>query len=255
MNRSLIDEIYRVEPGLRVWRICHSGFILKVLDVVIVIDPAIEIVDNDPTLSEHSGHLRLKKKLPLLARDLGNVDLVLVSHADEDHSGSKSIALLEPKTQVFVAPPETASKLRGIGVPPARIRRAYWREPLFYGEIRIVPTEAHHHLPHGCGCGFYIETPAGSVWYPGDSILLPAHFEVTPPDLFLLPISKHLLGPVKGGQLADHLQVEHIIPCHYGTYEGGGAWTVGDIDALKQNVQNPGRRIQVLELGEMFHLQ
>ena len=254
MNRSLIDAIYRVEHGLRIWRISHSGFIVKYLDVLIVIDPAMEIADDDPTLSEHSGHLRLVVKLPLLTRDLGKVDLVLVSHADEDHSGSKSIALLEPKTQVFVAPPETASKLRGIGVPCARIRRAYDHEPLFYGEIKMLPTEAHHHLPHGCGCGFYIETPAGSVWYPGDSILLPVHYKTTPPDVFLLPISKHLFGPVKGGQLADHLQVEHIIPCHYGTYEGGGGWTVGDVEALKQNVQSPERRIHILELGEMFQL-
>ena len=256
MNRSLIDEIYRVEPGLRIWRIAHAGFLIKYRDIVVIIDPAIEIRDDaTPYLSEHSENIRLLRKLPLLARDLRNVDLVLVSHADEDHCGSKTIAMLEPKTHVFVAPPETSSRLRGIGVSYAKIRRAYFNEPVYYGEVRVVPTEAEHHLPTGCSCGFYIETPVGSIWYTGDTPVLPVHYDVTPPNIFILPIAKHVVGSVKGGQLADHLRVRHIIPCHYGTYDGGGAWASGNVEELKKHVQNPEKRIHILELGDMFHLQ
>ena len=86
MDTTIIDDIYRVEPGLRIWRVCHAGFLVKHQDVVIILDPAMEVLNpTDPYVSEHSEGLRLVKRLPFLARDLKTVDLVLVSHADEDH--------------------------------------------------------------------------------------------------------------------------------------------------------------------------
>ncbi len=253
MEASIVGKIYEEHQGVRVWRICHSGFLITYRDIVLIIDPAIEIAGDDPLISEHSERIRLLKELPVLARDLRRVDIVLVSHADEDHSGSKSLTTLEQKTHVFVGTPEAAGKFRAIGIPAAKIREAYFDEPIFYGELRIIPTEAHHLLPRGCSCGYLIDTPAGRIWYPGDSIILPGHYEIRSPDILLLPIAKHVFGAEQGGRFADRIRAQHIIPCHYGTYEGTSGWRFGDVDLLKENVENPDERLHLLDLGEMFH--
>ena len=96
--------------------------------------------------------------------------------------------------------------------------------------------------------------PGCRIWYPGDSIILPIHYEMPSPDIFLLPIAKHVFGAEQGGRLADHIGTKHIIPCHYGTYEGQEGWMHGDVEAVKRHVANPDERIHALELGEMFHL-
>ena len=254
MTGSLLDAIDREEPGLRIWRTCHAGFLLKYRDTVIVLDPAMEIGDGpDPLVSEHPRALRLVKRLPVLARELGPVDMVLISHADEDHCGARSVQELGPKTQVFVGPPETTSVLRGLGVPYSRIRRAYFGESIYFGDVTVTPTEAEHHQPYGGSCGYYIETPAGSAWHPGDTPVLPAHYEKSPPDVLLLPIAHHVFGPEKGADIADRLNIEHVIPTHYGVYDSGG-FAFGDVGELRRNLREPDRRLHVLELGDMIRL-
>ena len=255
MDTTIIDDIYRVEPGLRIWRVCHAGFLVKYQDIVIIFDPTMEVQDPaDPYVSEHHEGLPLVKKLPLLARDLKTVDLVLVSHADEDHCGAISLPMLEPKTRVFIGPPETTSVMRARGIPYSKIRRAYFNEPIHYGDITIVPTEAEHHQPYGGACGFIVYSPAGSVWHPGDTPVVPAHFSITPPDVLLLPIAHHVFGPEGGGRIANKLGIPHVIPTHYGTYDYGG-FAFGDVEAVPEYLDDHEQRLHVLDLGEMFHLR
>mgnify|MGYP001278724561 CR=1 FL=1 len=271
MATTIIDDIYSVEAGLRIWRICHAGFLVKHKDVVIIFDPAMEVLNPaDPYISEHPRGLRLVKKLPFLARDLKTVDLVLVTHADEDHCGAISLPILEPKTRVFVGPPETTSVMRARGIPYSKIRRAYFNEPIHYGDITIVPTIAEHHQPYGGACGFIVHTSSGSVWHPGDTPVIPAHYSELvyqdirvsyphlelnkPPDVLLLPIARHVFGPEEGGRLANKLCIPHVIPTHYGTYDSDG-FAYGDVEAVTDYLDDHERRLHVLELGEMFHLR
>ena len=72
--------------------------------------------------------------------------------------------------------------------------------------------------------------------------------------MLLLPIAHHVFGPERGADIANRLNVRHVIPTHYGVYDSGG-FAFGDVDELRRHLSDADRRLHPLELGDMFHLE
>ena len=57
------------------------------------------------------------------------------------------------------------------------------------GKIRY-PGASKRHFEPGDACGFWFETPDGTIWAPGDSKLMQEHLHLAEPDLILLDYSE-----------------------------------------------------------------
>ena len=165
-----------------------AGFLINSRGTTIMIDPLLGGFDM-PIMIE----------MPLSASDAPRVDAVLVTHSDNDHFSVPTCRELAEAVGAFHSTTYVASLmakegLGGVGhridevfeVGPVRIRLT----PADHAWQNEIPGESEHfHLPEDA-CGFWLETPDGTIWAPGDSRLLPDHHLNMPaPDAMLFDFS------------------------------------------------------------------
>jgi len=245
--------------GLTVWWLGNAGFAINWAGRVIFMDPVIEVEDeSDPLMSEIG--LRLRGPLPLRASHVTRADLILLTHDDGDHTGPKTTPELIARTAAtFAGTERTARKLREHGLSEGRIRLARYGEAIQFGDLTVVPTPARHqesqgHTVRGECCGFIVRGPGLSLWHPDDTDLLEEHLQIRGIDLLLLPIAPHVLGTQGSIALAASCRAQHIIPCHYGTYDSDEYWCTGDPEAVRAGVENAAERYHMLAIGDRFAL-
>jgi len=222
--------------GFTVWWLGNAGFAINWAGRAILIDPIIEVQDeSDPLMSEIG--LRLRGALPLRASHVTRADLILLTHDDGDHTGPKTTPELIVRTAAtFVGTERTARKLREHSLSEGRIRLA-------------------RYTVRGDCCGFIVRGPGLSLWHPDDTDLLEEHLQIKGIDLLLLPIAPHVLGTQGSIALAASCGAQHIIPCHYGTYDSDEYWCTGDPEAVRAGIENADSRYHMLPIGERFALE
>jgi L-ascorbate metabolism protein UlaG (beta-lactamase superfamily) len=241
--------------AVSVWWLGNAGFAINAAGTVILIDPLIELhEETDPVTSEIG--LPLLVPLPVRARSLDRVDLVLVTHDHGDHAGPRTITELAARTHaLFVGTERTARKLRQFGIPEARLRTARYQQPVRVGGTTVIPTPAKHeedviHTQRGDCCGFLIRAAGVTIWDVGDTELLEEHLKVSHPDVMMLPIAPHILGIDDAARLANATRARHIIPFHYGTFDSDLHWCSGDPAPLSKRVEDAKRRYHILAIGD-----
>ena len=137
------------------------------------------------------------------------------------------------------------------------------------GDTRITLTPAKHNWQNGVPefqcrvwkeedyCGYWFDTPDGTIWLPGDSRLLPEHLSMPSPDVILFDFSDNdwhitLAGAIR---LANAYPQAKLICIHWGTVDAPDMTPFnGNPDALYDAVANP-QRILPLCPGEAFTLR
>jgi L-ascorbate metabolism protein UlaG (beta-lactamase superfamily) len=106
-------------------------------------------------------------------------------------------------------------------------------------------------------CGFWIDTPDGTIWAPGDSRLIPDHHLHMPsPDALLFDFSdsEWHFGLEGAARMANAYPTTPLLLHHWGCVDAPDfAPFNGDPDSLPELVENP-ERIRVLAPGEPFEL-
>jgi L-ascorbate metabolism protein UlaG (beta-lactamase superfamily) len=242
-----------------VWWLGNAGFAINAAGRVILIDPVIELKDDtDPVTSEIG--LPLLVPLPIRARNIDRTDVVLITHDDGDHLAPHTVPELIARTHaVFVAPERTVPKLHEYGLSEERIRVARYGQTLRVADMVITPTIACHqeeegHTKRGDCCGFLIRAAGITFWHPDDTILLDEHLSITGIQVLLLPIAPHVLGTEGAAKLANSTRAQHVIPCHYGTYDSDVFWCTGDPTAVRAGIEDAESRCHVLAVGERLML-
>jgi L-ascorbate metabolism protein UlaG (beta-lactamase superfamily) len=213
--------------------------------------------------------MRLLVELPIEASDVPRLDAVLYTHADEDHFAPITAKELVRTGALFVGPQPVERALQEMGLPGEQRRAANAGEMFEVGRIRITPTPADHPWqlrdpakfgdPWGPGdcCGYLIETRDGAIWCPGDTRLMDDHVQMQGVDVLLLDASRneYHLGVENAARLANILDVPHIVPYHYGTYDAPDhpAYN-GDPAELAAKLHDAERRFHVLAPGQKFVL-
>ena len=136
------------------------------------------------------------------------------------------------------------------------------------GPVRVKLTPADHAYQNAYpgmskrffknedACGFWIETPDGTIWAPGDSRLMPEHLQFPTPDAILFDFSDSewhftLAGAVK---IANAYPNTPLLLNHWGSVDAPDfAPFNADPKQLEKLVVNP-KRIYVLAPGEPFVL-
>lgn len=165
---------------------------------------------------------------------LPRIDLILLSHNHYDHLDVPTLKRIAGRDKPrFVVPLGLARLLSRHGLKAER-EMDWWDNA---GPITCVP--AHHFSARGLTdrnrtlwCGYWIETPAGAIYFAADTAFGP-HFEeirnrLGRPRLALLPIGAYkpewFMSPVhmSPGQAVDAHRIlapERSIAIHWGTFQ------------------------------------
>lgn len=220
-----------------------AGIFLNARGTRIMIDPVLEGFDM-PVLFD----------APIAPADVPALDAVLITHIDNDHFSRPTCRDLAGVCPAYHAPRYVADVAEGEEGLPACGHDI--GETLSVGCVRATLTPAWHTWQNESKkwgyrtwkredyCGYWLDTPDGTIWLPGDSRLLPEHLEMPQPDLILLDFSDnewHITfdGAVK---LANAYPEARLLCIHWGTVDAPD-WSTfnGDPRELAAHVVNPGR--------------
>ena len=241
-----------------------SGFLINCAGTIILIDPVISVMPENPKISECG--LKLKIDLPILANQITKVDYVFYTHADNDHLGSKTALTLAKLNAKFIGTYPVYYQLTQLGVNPKQVSVCRTREKIKIDDILIEVTPADHPWqlmaierggrPYRMGdcCGFIFNTKDGRLFFPGDTRLMEEHLEIDNIDLLALDVSKdeYHLNHLSAVILANNLPNAYLLPIHYGTFVSTKPAHIGEPADVYPNINNANKRGLLLSPGEPF---
>ena len=250
----------------KIYWLGSGGIFINCHGTCIMVDPVLEYEKGSTTRSEAGFPLLVPP--PITGAQVPRLDAVLFTHADYDHMAPATTeALLHTGTKLWGTAFTCLRLQEDFGIAPERTAAIPFGEEIRIGNISLHLTKCSHNWHAGrpefsweygewdC-CGFYMTLPEGTVWIPGDSILLDEHFTLPHPKLMFFDISADPFhfGTENSLKLVNHYAESQLILYHYGTYDApekpafsaDPAWAEG-------RLANPGR-LHVLAPGEAYKL-
>lgn len=232
-----------------------AGYFINSRGTTIMVDPLLEGFDMPVMI-----------KFPIAPKEVPRLDAVLLTHADNDHYSIPTTRHLSPVTRTYHSTIYVDSLLKNDGLSSFGHNI---RDSFQVGIVRVKLTPADHAYQNAYpgmskrffknedACGFWIETPDGTIWAPGDSRLMESHLQFPVPDAILFDFSDSewhftLAGAVK---IANTYPNTPLLLNHWGSVDAPDFTPFNaDPEKLKKLVINPGR-IYVLAPGEPFVLK
>ena len=231
----------RPEPrvgGLCVTMVGHASLLIQAAGVNIL---------TDPVWSERASPFRRvgpkRVTAPGIAfEDLPPIDVVLLSHAHYDHLDIDTLRRLHAAHDPMMAMPLGNDAVVRAGVPAARcVTGDWWNRLDLGGGIATTLTPANHwsnRWPSDTRMtlwsGHYLETPAGTIWFVGDTgygdgrIFSEVRGRLGAPDVALIPIGAYAprwfmaaqhVDPVEAVQIFKDVGAGRALGIHWGTFQ------------------------------------
>jgi L-ascorbate metabolism protein UlaG (beta-lactamase superfamily) len=233
-----------------------AGFLINSRGTTMMIDPLLRGFDM-PIMIE----------MPVTADDVPHLDAVLITHSDNDHYSVPTCRDLAGVARAYHSTQYVATLMKDQGLP------AYGHdigEQFTVGAVRVEVTPADHAWQNESpgastrifqdedACGFWISTPDGSIWAPGDSRLIPEHHLRMPtPDALLFDFSdsEWHFGLAGAARMANAYPGTPLLLHHWGSVDAPDFPPFnGDPQSLYDLIHNP-HRIHVLAPGQPYRLQ
>lgn len=213
---------------------------------------------TDPVFTKSYAIIR-RRLIPAPPREsFDQADLVLISHAHQDHLNPETLARFTPGTTVL-CPRPAAKYIAGLGL---RVRVMRPGDEYKFPGGTIVAVAAHHPggrlslkaRSDGRALGYVIRGPKITVYYSGDTEYFPGIATIGSkyrPDIALLNVNAHLHSEDAIFAVAG-LGMPYVVPMHLGAYDGkskrlGPRWRAELVAAL-------GSTVVPLEIGESLRL-
>ena len=187
------------------------------------------IVYIDPYLSDSLEHFYSWKRLPtspiFISPDQVAADLVLTTHAHEDHLDPESIPGIAKTSQaLFAGPTMCAQPMRQWGIAAERVIEFNRGEKMTLAGIPISAVFAHHVSPAGAqtpdAVGFVLDLDGIVVYHTGDTLYHPELQTVKSlhPDVLLVCINGKYgnMNPEQAARLTHEIEPAVVIPMHWG---------------------------------------
>ena len=248
-------DAFAARGGTTVTWLGGAGFLLNARGTCIMVDPVLEGFDMPVVFDA-----------PIAPAKVPALDAVLITHIDNDHFSRPTCRDVAGPCPVFHAPRYVADVAREEEDLPAAGHDI--GEAFTVGTMGVRLTPAWHNWQNGSKkwgyrtwrredyCGYWFDTPDGTIWLPGDSKLLPEHLEMPEPDMIMLDFSDNewhitLDGAVR---LANTYPEARLLCIHWGTVDAPD-WSTfnGDPRHLADRVVNPERVLAPLP-GEAVSL-
>ena len=180
----------------------------------------------DPMLGRWCKGIHREVAPGLSPAELGDVDLILISHDHMDHLHPPTLAKL-PRAATVIVPPRTAHHVADLGF--ARVVELGVGQSVQIRRVDIATTVLHHGTTRHPASGYVIRGEGPSVFFCGDSGYFSGFAEIGRryrPDIALLPIGGYLpvsfrerhMSPLDALYAFEDLQSRIMIPHHYGAF-------------------------------------
>jgi L-ascorbate metabolism protein UlaG (beta-lactamase superfamily) len=249
-------EAFNAEDGTVLRWLGMAGFLINSRGTTIMVDPLLGGFDM-PVMIE----------MPIAAEDVPRLDAILVTHSDNDHYSVPTCRDLAGVTQAYHSTQYVGSLMNDERLP------AYGHDigdTFSIGAVQVKVTPADHAWQNATpgastrtfqpedACGFWIETPDGTIWAPGDSRLIPEHHLQMPAAdalLFDFSDSEWHFGLDGAVTMANAYPTTPLLLYHWGSVDAPDfAPFNGDPESLSGRVRN-SERVHVLAPGEAFTLK
>lgn len=196
----------------------------------------------DPFLSKYASPIpkigpHRYVESPLSLEQIGDIDIILLSHNHYDHFDIQTLKRIKNKGSVAVVVPQgLGKKIRALGYK--RIYELKWGDVCEIKSLRIHATPTVHRSGRTlfdsnktCWCGFVIENKEKKIYFGGDSAYHPSLFkeigqQYGPFDIAMVGIGAyeprnilkiHHANPEEAVIMAQELRSKAIIGMHWGT--------------------------------------
>lgn len=253
--KRISPEAFGKIEGTEIRWLGNASIMINSRGTIALIDPLIEGFDM-PLLIE----------MPISTDEIPEVDAVLITHIDNDHFSRETNRKINDRVKVLHSPKYVSEEAVKEGFTPAEGHDI--GDTFIVGDMEITLTPAKHNWQNDMEkynyrewkeeeyCGFWIQTPDGTIWLPGDSKLLEEHLNMPSPDVILLDFADNswhitLDGAVK---LANTYPNADLILIHWGSVDAPNMNTFnGNPEELASKVINP-ERVYALSPGEALEL-
>lgn len=247
-------EAFGAQTGTTIRWLGNAGAFVNSHGTTLMIDPLLKGYDL-PFLIE----------MPIAPEDISHLDAVLLTHSDSDHFSAATCKEIGSRCKTYHGPHYVASLLKAMDLPAAGHDIG---EQFSVGNLEITLTAADHAWQNDSPaagervfqredfCGFWIDTPDGSIWAVGDSRLLPEHLTMKTPDAMLFDFSDNAwhIGLHNAARLANAYPDTPLILWHWGCVDAPDMDPFnGDPAELKKLIVHPERAL-VIAPGEPYSL-
>lgn len=248
------SEAFRLQEGTTVRWLGGAGALINCRGTILLIDPVLKGFD-----------LPLLVESPLKTEDIPHIDAILLTHSDNDHFSRETCRDLCAVCSSVHAPRYVAKLAEELGLPATGHRI---EEHFSVGPVSVTLTPADHAWQNAFPdtadrvfqmedfCGFWLDTPDGTVWAVGDSRLMDQHLHMPVPDLILFDFSdsEWHIGLDNAVKLADTYPDTPLLLWHWGCVDAPEMDPFnGDPAELKAHIKNPERAL-VLAPGQPLEL-
>jgi L-ascorbate 6-phosphate lactonase len=199
-----------------------AGFVFKTASGrVVAVDPYL----SDSLDSYYSWKRLALSPIPMAPSEL-RADLVLATHAHEDHLDPETVPELVRTSRAIIAGPATCVEaMRSWGVPEERIVEINRGERRQIAGIDVAAVLAHHVSPAGAqtpdAVGYVLDLDGIVVYHTGDSLYhpdLPQQARSFRPHLLLVCINGQYgnMNPEEAARLAREIEPAAVVPMHWG---------------------------------------
>lgn len=188
-----------------------------------------KIIFIDPYLSDCLDHRYSWKRLPLspipFAPDEVKPDLVLVTHAHDDHLDPETIPVLAAASgAVFAGPASCVSVMRGWGIAGERLVEINRGESRVICGVPVSAAFAHHVSPAGGetpdAVGYVVDLDGVVIYHTGDTLYHPdlRSVKALQPQVILPCINGQYgnMSAAEAAQLTCEIDAAVVIPMHWG---------------------------------------
>ena len=221
----------------RITMVGHASLLIQVADINIL---------TDPVWSERASPLAFvgpkRVTAPGIAfDDLPPIDVVLLSHCHYDHMDMATLRRLQAAHDPVMAMPLGNDTIVRAAVPGARCISGDWWDTLPLGAgIATTLTPAYHwanrwptDVRMALWSGHYLSTPAGSIWFAGDTgygdgaIFTELRQRLGAPDIALIPIgayeprwfmAEQHVDPAEAVRIFQDVGADRALGIHWGTF-------------------------------------
>lgn len=263
-------EQAKSQPGLHVWWLGQSGFLVQHQGQHLLFDPYLSDSLTAKYASTSKPHIRMTR-LALAPQHLAFIDVVTSSHAHTDHLDPDTLQVLakaNPKLVLVVAEANREISGERSGLPAAQIiglndaTRAEVAGLRFTGiasahtQLEMDARGQYKHL------GFVVQMGSWRIYHSGDTLWYQGLEDKLKPykiDLALLPINgndpgRGVAGNLDGAQaarLAKEIGAGLVVPCHYEMF----SFNTASPELFKHECERLGQPYQVLQCGERLRLK